>query len=176
LGWDHRLERWQVGHRAVLLNHAFEWLTRAGRSGVIWLVIAFVVALLMRRGEILVQTAAADVVALLASDVLKAAIPRSRPHLDPLIDVPRTHSFPSGHATTSFACATVLAAAVPRLGIPLYLLAAAVAWSRVYVGVHWPSDVLAGAVLGTGVGILVLRVLPRLEAARRRRLRARRGG
>jgi undecaprenyl-diphosphatase len=62
-----------------------------------------------------------------------------------------THSFPSGHATVAFACATVLALAVPRLRVPLFVLAALIAFSRVYVGVHYPFDVLAGAVLGVGL-------------------------
>ena len=88
-----------------------------------------------------------------------------RPHLHALVARPHTHSFPSGHATTSFACATVLALLLPRLRVPLFLLAAAVAWSRVYVGVHYPLDVLGGAVLGVAIA-LALRVLVRREARR----------
>ena len=76
-------------------------------------------------------------------------------------------SFPSGHAATSFAGATLLALALPRLAWPLLVLAAAIGWSRVYVGVHWPSDVLAGALLGAALAFGV-RALPRLRAARRR--------
>ena len=108
--------------------------------------------------------------------MLKAAIPRDRPHLHALVAVPHTHSFPSGHAATSFACVTVLGAAVPRARPPLYALAALVAWSRVYVGVHYPVDVLAGALLGIAAGITLLRVLPPLARARRRSRRTRRSG
>ena len=138
--------------------------------------LAVVLALAQRRPEAFAWTLAADVVAELASDVLKAVIPRPRPHLDPLVPVPHTHSFPSGHATTSFACATVLAWAEPRLRLPLYVLAAAVAWSRVYVGVHYPVDVLAGALLGLAVGRFVLTALPRLAGGRLRRPRGPRAG
>jgi membrane-associated phospholipid phosphatase len=81
---------------------------------------------------------------------------------------PHSHSFPSGHATTSFACATVLALMIPGLALPVFVLAAAVAWSRVYVGVHFPLDVLAGAVLGVAIGLSVARALPRLVTARPR--------
>ena len=121
-----------------------------------------------RRPEIFVLVLCADGVAELVADALKAAIPRRRPHDHALVAEPHTHSFPSGHATTSFACATLLAAAVPRLRVPLYVLATAIAWSRVYVGVHYPLDVLAGAALGLAVGVLVLRALPRLARGRRR--------
>ena len=84
---------------------------------------------------------------------------------DELLEAPSTYSFPSGHATVSFACATVLALAVPRLRWPLFTLAALIAFSRVYVGVHYPGDVLAGAVLG-----VLLAIALRMLAAALRRL------
>jgi undecaprenyl-diphosphatase len=115
-----------------------------------------------------VWTLVADAVGQLVSSLLKDAIPRARPHDHALVSRPHTHSFPSGHATSSFACATVLALMLPRLRVPLFLLAAAISWSRVYVGVHWPLDVLAGAALGVGIGVGVARALPRLVRARRR--------
>ena len=90
--------------------------------------------------------------------------PLSNPEPEPLVGLPATHSFPSGHATVSFACATVLALAVPSLRVPLYALAALIAFSRVYVGVHFPFDVLAGAVLGVAIAI----ALRKLAAALRR--------
>ena len=96
----------------------------------------------------------------MVSGLLKAELGRDRPPLarpdpEPLVRLPATHSFPSGHATVSFACATVLALAVPRLRWPLFALAALIAFSRVYVGVHYPLDVIAGAVLGVAVGLVV---------------------
>ena len=102
---------------------------------------------------------------------LKALIDRPRPPLrytEPktLVPLPHDASFPSGHAATSFAAATILSFAYPRLAPFLYLLAAAVAFSRVYVGVHYPLDVLGGAALGVLVAV-ALRFLVRRRAQRR---------
>ncbi|MGH7903390.1 MAG: phosphatase PAP2 family protein [Candidatus Dormibacteraceae bacterium] len=67
-------------------------------------------------------------------------------------------SFPSGHASGSFAAAASLAAFYPRQAPALLATAAAVGLSRVYLGHHFPSDVIAGAALGTGVGLLGARL------------------
>jgi undecaprenyl-diphosphatase len=104
------------------------------------------------------------VVADLLSTGLKEAVGRERPHLRPLVEVPHSGSFPSGHAATSFACAGVLAWLSPRLAVPALLLASAIAFSRVYVGVHYPLDVLGGAALGLAVAT----ALRRLVTAHRR--------
>jgi undecaprenyl-diphosphatase len=169
------VQRWVVLHRVSWLNWPFEELSRIGSFGLVWLAIALVLALLRRRIAIFVLVLVADGVAELAADVLKAAVGRRRPHFDPLVAVPHSHAFPSGHTTTSFACATVLAGFEPRLRVAFFVLAAAIAYSRVYIGVHWPLDVLAGAALGIAIGLLV-RAL-RLPAGRRRgSRRARRAG
>jgi undecaprenyl-diphosphatase len=126
--------------------------------GLVWIGIGLALALLRRRPALLLLVLAADGIADIAARAIKSVVDVERPafrYAEPkaLVPVPRDHSFPSGHAATSFACATVLAIAFPRLAVPLYLLAAAIAFSRVYVGVHYPLDVLGGAVLGIVVAI-----------------------
>jgi undecaprenyl-diphosphatase len=108
---------------------------------------------------------------------LKTAFDRERPpsrypEPDPLVPVPNDGSFPSGHAATSFAGATILSFAFPRLALPLLLLAAAVGFSRVYVGVHYPLDIAGGAAIGALVAI----ALRQLVRVRQRRLRVRQEG
>jgi diacylglycerol kinase family enzyme/membrane-associated phospholipid phosphatase len=73
---------------------------------------------------------------------------------------PTSFSFPSGHSASAFAFATGASQDFPTMGLPLYTLAAGVAYSRVYVGVHYPSDVLAGAVLGSAIALGTRRFLP----------------
>ena len=176
LDWDADLEQWVVGHRVTLLDPLFEALSYLGTFGAIWLVLAGALALAWRRpaiaGSVLVAVAAADLLAV----TLKLLIPRARPHVVALVALPHDHSFPSGHAATGFAGATVIGAVVPRARVPLFVLAALVAWSRVYVGVHYPLDVAAGALLGVAVGLGVLRAPRWLATIRRRSRRCTRRG
>ncbi len=100
---------------------------------------------------------------------LRQAIGRERPpHRFPdppaLVDVPVSDSFPSGHSAIAFACAALLAWLTPLPKIPLFALAALIAFSRVYNGVHYPLDVLGGALLGLAVATALLL----LAEARRR--------
>jgi undecaprenyl-diphosphatase len=88
----------------------------------------------------------------------------------PLVTPPHDASFPSGHAATSFAAATVLALARPRWAPAFYLLALAIGFSRVYVGVHYPLDIVGGAVLGVVLATalrLLVRAQPPLRGAQR---------
>jgi undecaprenyl-diphosphatase len=128
-----------------------------------------VLAIVWRRPWFFVALVTATLAADGLSLLLRQWIGRDRPPLvyaepRPLVGLPHSGAFPSGHAATAFAAATVIAWASRRLAIPVYVLATLVAWSRVYVGVHWPLDVIGGAVLGTLVAIALLRLL---EAPRR---------
>ena len=153
-----------------MLDPFFAALSYAGSFGFVWLGIAFGISgFSWSRPWLWTRVGAAILLAESVSGALKAWVERDRPPLsnpdpEPLVNLPETYSFPSGHATVSFACATVLALAVPRLRVPLYALAALIAFSRVYVGVHFPLDVLAGAVLGVAIAI----ALRMLAAALRR--------
>jgi len=138
-------------------------LSRIGTDGLVFLVVALFVAVVWRRPWIFVAVVCADLVADALSYGLRDWIGRRRPPLvypepKPLVHVPHSGAFPSGHAAMAFACATVLAWWDLRLAVPAFVLAAAIAWSRVYVGVHWPLDILGGAVLGVLVAIALLKL------------------
>src|SRR5918997_4307710 len=107
------------------------------------------------------------VLADLASSGIKEAVdrprpPRADPGFDAAVHVPPSPSFPSGHATTTFACAVAIAILVPRLRWVALALAATVGVARVYLGVHYTLDVLAGAALGTVIGVAVALLVRRL--------------
>ena len=72
-----------------------------------------------------------------------------------MVRMPESPSFPSGHSASAFAFAVASSSAMPALAAPLRLVAASVAYSRVHTGVHYPGDVIAGALIGSGIGQVV---------------------
>ena len=147
------------------------WLTKLGSHGLIWFVLAAALALLRRNAWLFVLTAVATLAADALAGIVKTLVGEKRP-TDPhsLIAIPHSHSIPSGHTSTAFAGATVLAFFVPRAAPAFYVLAAAIAYSRLYVGVHFPLDVAGGIAIGVATALLLL------AAARRRSPRSRRRG
>lgn len=122
-----------------------------------WIALGLALAILQRRARPFVLVLLADAAAEGISDALKAIVGSHRPRgYDPLVVVPHSHAFPSGHATVSFACATVLSSLVPRAAPLFVVLAAAIAYSRLYLGVHWPLDVVGGAAIGVATALLLL--------------------
>ena len=116
--------------------------------------------------------AAAALAAALVATILKETFDRLRPAFaDPdftaAVTTPTTPSFPSGHAMTAFAAAVAVGSFFPRLRVPLLALAALVGISRVYLGVHFALDVIAGAALGIAIGLAVAWTVRRVARAAR---------
>jgi undecaprenyl-diphosphatase len=167
-----------VAHRAGWLDPVFIGLSVVGYAGLVWVALAAAVAFF--RGRPLLPAMAFTAACVWSADLLalafKSATGRPRPYealpqVDPLMGATVGQSLPSGHAATSFAAAVLLTSLWPRAWPGFFLLATAIAFSRVYVGVHYPSDVLAGAALGAVVGLAWVAALrlPRMIGAARRR-------
>jgi decaprenylphosphoryl-5-phosphoribose phosphatase len=133
-------------------------LGKAGEYGAIWLLIGIALALVdPDNGEDWVLAGLLGPIAIGLNFVVKVIVRRPRPVLEglpPLGGAPSSLSFPSAHATSSFACATAMTRIAPEACV-LFVLAIAIAACRPYLGMHYPSDVIAGIVLGTALGLVV---------------------
>ena len=136
------------------MEKAIRRFSKAGEHGALWYSISALGALRSsgpRRAAYL-RAAAMVFGSFVANQAVKIAVRRPRPMLDdlpPLIHTMSNRSYPSAHATTSLAAAGALSRALPAP--PLYAVAGAMAFSRLYLGVHYPSDIVAGAALGVAV-------------------------
>jgi undecaprenyl-diphosphatase len=137
--------------------------TAIGRGGMVWIAIA-VAGVLLRRARAMAmwQVGLALLLTLLVTEgILKPLVHEPRPFVaNPgarIIDErPSTYSFPSGHATSSFAAAVSLSRAWPQGTAAWFVLASLVSLSRVYVGVHTPLDVLGGVIIGLACGYFAI--------------------
>jgi undecaprenyl-diphosphatase len=138
------------------LERAAVVYTATGEFGALWIALALAGAGLDRERRSAWLMAGALVPASLCTNaVVKRVVRRERPRLRglaPLGRAPSTPSFPSGHAATSFTAAVALGAVAPEARAPLVAAAILMSLTRPYLGVHYPSDVLAGAVLGGALG------------------------
>lgn len=150
-------------------------ITFLGNAGGIWLLTAGILLLFpkYRRAGILLLTGLAFGV-LIGNVAMKNLFARPRPcwldtGVNMLIAVPKDNSFPSGHTLSSVIAATVLTAADRRFALVAVPLAAGIAFSRLYLFVHFPTDVFASIILGIAIGIIVWkfggRVLSRVHLA-----------
>jgi membrane-associated phospholipid phosphatase len=144
-------------------ERAMRSLGASGEWGAVWAGAGLAAAALDRRRRARwLLAAAVGPLAVGANYAVKLAVRRPRPKLDglpPLAGAPSRHAFPSAHATSSFAAATAMARIAPSTRAPLYALAVLICLTRPYLGMHHPSDVVAGAALGFGLG----RVWPGLD-------------
>ena len=141
--------------RTPKLTDFLESMTDLGNAGFIWLALAIVLICTKKYRKVGYATFLSLAMNLiLTNGILKHIFKRARPFdtypdLQPLIHEPTDWSFPSGHSSASFAAAFVLYHYLPKkFSIPALILATLIAVSRLYLGVHYPSDVIGGAAIG----------------------------
>lgn len=151
--------------RCAFLDPIMIAASRIGDKGIIWILICVFLLLFRktRKGG-MYQGASLAVEYTTCDLVLKKLIMRPRPYLDIenlsiLVPIEHSASFPSGHAASSFACAFALTYIFGAKGAWAYVPACLIALSRLYVGVHYPSDVVCGAAFGTVVGLVICKAL-----------------
>lgn len=160
---------WFNGINHGLQNSFFDvimpLISYAGNGGLIWIVFGFILLVFGRmetKKAVFLMLVALFASFLVGEESLKHLFQRPRPFetlpgVKLLVASPHSFSFPSGHAANAFASGLVLARKIPALAWPVPILAILMAFSRVYVGVHYPLDVLAGSLLGAVCALLVLK-------------------
>ncbi|MEG0251188.1 MAG: phosphatase PAP2 family protein [Christensenellaceae bacterium] len=145
-------------------------ITLVGNKGILWIIVAVVLFCNKKTRKSGYALALTILLCYIIGNVfLKELVMRPRPFetlgiTQLLIAAPDGFSFPSGHATSSFAALCVLYATQKNLRIPAAIYAMLISFSRVYLFVHYPTDVLCGALLGIGCGYFVLYLLHQFKA------------
>lgn len=140
--------------RRLGVDKAMTYITRLGDMGFIWIALATI--LIAKRDYKkygIMVVFALMLTTILGEGILKNLIKRLRPHTDAiatklLISKPITYSFPSGHTASSFAAAVILAKISIIFGVFAFSMASLIAYSRVYLHVHYPTDIVGGIILG----------------------------
>lgn len=141
--------------RNPVLTPILKVITTLGNVGAIWILLTLLILMMPKTRKVGCMMAAALLGTLLINNILlKNLVARTRPYdviegLTYIVRRPKEFSFPSGHAGSSFAAACIMLRRLPRrYGIPAFVLAVLISLSRLYVGVHYPSDVLFGVISG----------------------------
>ena len=156
--------------RSGFLDPIMKAITMLGDKGLIWILITLALLIARRTRKLGVMCAASMVFGLIVTNlIIKNWAARIRPYemvqgLNCIVPLAKDWSFPSGHTTNSLACAWVLFRKAPKkFGVPALILAILIAFSRLYVGIHYPTDVLGGALIGLGSACLAMLLVPRME-------------
>lgn len=153
---DGNLLLWIQEHlRSEFFTPFWTFVTTSGNAGLIWIALTCFLLAFKKTRRVGVMCAVSLVLSLLFTNLLvKPLVARTRPYevIDGfvlLIEKPHDFSFPSGHSSAAFAAAWVMFRKLPKkFGIPAVIYASLMAFSRLYFGVHYPTDVLAGVVFG----------------------------
>ena len=170
MGFELNILDWFQTLHTPVLDKFMTSVTKLGNAGIFWIILTVLFLLIPKMRKTGVVMAAALIIDLLLCNVLlKNLVARTRPYdvntgIQLLVAKLRDYSFPSGHTAASFASAAALYfAGEMKLGIPALVLACLIAVSRLYLYVHYPTDVLGGVVIGIIAGYFGYRLVKVLE-------------
>ena len=152
------------------LDRVMPIITLFGDKGIFWIAAALLLIIIKKTRKTGVMMGTALLLGLIIGNlILKNAVARTRPYdvntamqAELLVKTLSDFSFPSGHTGSAFAVAVVVFLMCPRkIGVPVLVFAFVIAFSRLYVGVHFPTDVLGGALIGAVIAYLVCAVYRR---------------
>jgi len=152
----------QTYFSSSVLDFLMPLVTKLGNGGLVWIIVALAFLKSRKyRTDGLMIVASLLLCVILGNLILKPLVARIRPcdintAIPLLIARPTDYSFPSGHTMSSFAAASVIFHANVNMGIAAFALAALIAFSRLYLYVHYPSDIIAGIILGLFIGAAVI--------------------
>lgn len=156
------------GMHNALLDSLMLFFTNLGDGGILWIAISVILVISNKTRKCgLTMMGAMALSFLLGNLIIKNMVQRARPcTLDPtvklLIALPWDYSFPSGHTLNAFTASTVIFCYYRRWGVPAYMVAAMIAFSRMYLFVHFPTDILGGIILGIADGILLYKIIQKV--------------
>ena len=171
MSWELSVLHWFESIHNPVLNPIMKALTMLGDAGIFWIALSVILLFFKKTRKTAVAMAVSLVLSLIFTNlIIKNIVDRIRPFVadptllsDMLVKLPKDSSFPSGHTSASFAAATAFFITDRKWGIPCLVLAFFIALSRLYLTVHFPTDVIAGIILGIiygiAAGLITIRII-----------------
>ncbi len=169
--WDESVLLWiQDNLRNDVLTPIFKFITKLGDGGMFWIVLSLLLIILPKYRKVGFTCALSMILTLLVVNVgIKNVVARIRPYetiegLTRLVPIQSDFSFPSGHTSHAFAVGVVVLILMnKKIGIPIFCLSVIMGFSRLYVGVHYPTDVICGALIGSVLAVASIFIVKTID-------------